>query len=690
MNTAPRVTLFVLTYGNFPELAKQTIGSILRFCNRQHYLLVVGANAVGEQTRGYLQSLYQQGDIDRLYLSTDNLNKCPMMRQMFADLSTEYAWWFDDDSYILEESALEYRLAIADAAPPEEVLWGHQFFFGNENDFSYGTDVGSFVRSAAWYRGLEPPSWNPGGKGETDFEGRGCGDGRWFFITGGNWWMRSESIRNLDWPDPHLVKRNDDVFLCEAIRQQGWSFRDIGPAGVAINTAPRRGEGEDADTMEMQMSRFMEAPDWGEWFLPEEAEEYKRLAAATRNGTLVHLGIWKGKPVSSILDISRHQGHALFAIDTWETPADDPDFAEGLKKDIAEVFVRNLASVGHRDTVQIIRENTADAARHFADASVDLVFIDADHSQEAVKRNVLAWIPKLKKKGVLCGHDYIWKPGVRNALAEVLPGKVIRLSGSLWQMMPDWDIPPPTTRGCIFLPTFQDSDLLVANFHQRPELCREIDIHVFDDNWEPALSQEVRQLCLENGWTYHAYGRTAHGNWRDEYHDLRRFNYFVWESMILLSEQYDYVIKADTDAYIIDPAFHHEFAHLLSGPAPAIAGTLEYRPTRDVMDFWHIAASYGYQHHSAELVAHMQGGIYGLNKTALSMIKNMGFLEGRHSGFAEDGYISYCCLLLNIPFMPTLYSGSWWHPYRPALGDIGHLKAIHPLKKTEWEEYWRR
>jgi hypothetical protein len=228
------VTICVLTYGNYPDLVKRTIESIRFHCARSLYRLVVGANAAGAGTREYLERLRAEGAIDRLILSEANLNKCPMMRRMFEGIEGEFVWWFDDDSHLTGPEAL--------------------FFFGSENDFNYGTDVAGYVRRAPWFRGKEPPSWTPGGKGEFNFEGKGTGDGRWFFVTGGCWFIRSEAIRALDWPDPGLIKRNDDVFLCEALRQQGWEFHDIGLCGAAINTEPRRGEGEDKATMERQMS----------------------------------------------------------------------------------------------------------------------------------------------------------------------------------------------------------------------------------------------------------------------------------------------------------------------------------------------------------------------------------------------------------------------------------------------------
>ena len=45
------------------------------------------------------------------------------------------------------------------------------------------------------------------------------------------------------------------------------------------------------------------------------------------------------------------------------------------------------------------------AAATFADATLDFVFIDADHSYEAAKADIAAWRSKVKPGGILCGHD---------------------------------------------------------------------------------------------------------------------------------------------------------------------------------------------------------------------------------------------------------------------------------------------
>ena len=69
---------------------------------------------------------------------------------------------------------------------------------------------------------------------------------------------------------------------------------------------------------------------------------------------------------------------------------------------------------------QAHRMTTNEAAGLFKDESLDAVFIDADHSYEAVKMDIQNWMPKVRKGGILAGHDYnsAW-PGVIKAVNEI-------------------------------------------------------------------------------------------------------------------------------------------------------------------------------------------------------------------------------------------------------------------------------
>jgi hypothetical protein len=51
----------------------------------------------------------------------------------------------------------------------------------------------------------------------------------------------------------------------------------------------------------------------------------------------------------------------------------------------------------------------------------DLIFIDAEHTYEAAKADILAWWPHLKDDGEMAVHDYITQqfPGVTKAVREL-------------------------------------------------------------------------------------------------------------------------------------------------------------------------------------------------------------------------------------------------------------------------------
>ena len=78
----------------------------------------------------------------------------------------------------------------------------------------------------------------------------------------------------------------------------------------------------------------------------------------------------------------------------------------------------------------IMRMSTHDASRFVPDDSLDFVFIDADHSYEGCKQDIEDWACKVRKGGLVSGHDLNW-PTVKQAVEEKYPQYVV-FNDNVW------------------------------------------------------------------------------------------------------------------------------------------------------------------------------------------------------------------------------------------------------------------
>lgn len=61
----------------------------------------------------------------------------------------------------------------------------------------------------------------------------------------------------------------------------------------------------------------------------------------------------------------------------------------------------------------IINKTSMDALADFEDASLDFVYIDGNHSLPYITADIFGWEAKLKKGGIMSGHDYAFVRGPR-------------------------------------------------------------------------------------------------------------------------------------------------------------------------------------------------------------------------------------------------------------------------------------
>jgi len=155
---------------------------------------------------------------------------------------------------------------------------------------------------------------------------------------------------------------------------------------------------------------------------------------------IVELGSYTGKSTCCLAVGSREGQRApVYAIDLWMTGTYDEarrfhqyDPASGeeqhnskfSRQPALDLFNERRALYDPAGLIRPITGLTTKIAQVF-DRPVGLLFIDADHTYDAVKADFVAWAPKVAPgaAGVIAFHDYAGKPedhGVKKFVDEVL------------------------------------------------------------------------------------------------------------------------------------------------------------------------------------------------------------------------------------------------------------------------------
>jgi predicted O-methyltransferase YrrM len=131
-------------------------------------------------------------------------------------------------------------------------------------------------------------------------------------------------------------------------------------------------------------------------------------------GVFVEGGAWLGSSSSYLCDIAQDRIN-IFVVDTWKGSSDELNTFHKLATmtDIYPIFLDNM---GDRKFTPI-RKQSVEASQDFQDNSCDVVYIDMQHTYEAVKEDLNAWYPKVKAGGYIAGHD-AHHPGVSRAIKE--------------------------------------------------------------------------------------------------------------------------------------------------------------------------------------------------------------------------------------------------------------------------------
>jgi hypothetical protein len=179
------------------------------------------------------------------------------------------------------------------------------------------------------------------------------------------------------------------------------------------------------------------------------------VSEAQPGDTLIEVGCYLGKSTAYMGQKIKESGKRLtfYAIDSWDEatygnwagylqstsdkPSPMPSEDLTAHRHLYAAFKYAMLACGVMSAagptpVHPFRDTSLHAAEVFRNNRMSFIFIDANHSYEAVLADIKAWKPLVKPGGLLAGHDLCsqW-PGVEKAVREVF-GDGFEKRGNSW------------------------------------------------------------------------------------------------------------------------------------------------------------------------------------------------------------------------------------------------------------------
>lgn len=171
--------------------------------------------------------------------------------------------------------------------------------------------------------------------------------------------------------------------------------------------------------------------------IEEQGELFKAIIPRVYSGKkllIAEVGVYKGRMTAMFCELL-----SLAAIETDYYCIDHfMGSAEHEHRDYFPDFCKTYDLLRDLPGVRIRAEayNSIKASEAFPDGSLDIVYLNASHDYKSVMAYIAAWIPKVRKGGIICGDDYTpGLPGVIKAVDESFSGQeVIKIASQQWMI----------------------------------------------------------------------------------------------------------------------------------------------------------------------------------------------------------------------------------------------------------------
>lgn len=148
---------------------------------------------------------------------------------------------------------------------------------------------------------------------------------------------------------------------------------------------------------------------------------YSAAISMPEGATIVEVGSYLGASTVLLAAAARQRHGRVFCIDTWRNET----MPEGARDTFAE-FMRNVAR--HIDVIRPLRKRSDQLMPGELPDRLEFVFLDGDHSYEAVIREYRFFTSRLASGSILAMHDVLHFEGPQIVMGDAIATGNYRLA----------------------------------------------------------------------------------------------------------------------------------------------------------------------------------------------------------------------------------------------------------------------
>ena len=177
----------------------------------------------------------------------------------------------------------------------------------------------------------------------------------------------------------------------------------------------------------LRVARHFKVDDMGSF--PERGCLFQLASDAPADAKVIEVGSWMGASTCFLAAGLKGAAAKIYAVDNFQGLSTcgedaawyDRHFQKLGANSTLEIFQRNFSDLGFASRAEPVVSDSLAAAQKLAPlrGTIDLIFIDGDHSYDACKADIQAWAPFVKRGGVIAFHDFGSRAdGVTRAIFE--------------------------------------------------------------------------------------------------------------------------------------------------------------------------------------------------------------------------------------------------------------------------------